>query len=184
MKWYLLLFLVFTWQCDGEEDGAITELEGTWATTCENDSNGTSSEQTTITFAGGLVSGTSRFYSGENCTTEVLNIASSGTFTVGDDVAGVDGAKNLDIETESLIFEVKSEAIVTQYNSDSYCGKSDWAVNTPASLNPGDCGFPTGAHLDIFKVSGDSLQLGDSEDIEDSTQTRPTALEDTTYTKQ
>ena len=179
MNWILLLSIIFLSSCGEESDeNTITELEGTWTQSC---SEGT---QTTLTFSGSSVESSVISYSDENCATESLRIQSSASFVIGDAVSGVEGAKNIDFTTNSMTFTLKSADNLETYNSQSICGKSNWEVDVPQTVAASECGLPEGPSLDIFKITSENtLQFGNADDIEDLTTTRPTALEEASYTK-
>ena len=148
--------------------GSLSDLEGTWASSCASDGSG-NYETRTVIFSGTDFTYQSRAFNDSSCTDSrylvqwTYNTMSAGAQTTLDDGTsgyGLSGTVN------AVSWTVQSSSLVTAFNSGSgTCGKTDWTLNVAGDItgvaNCGGSDIPSQgtAYADKYKVSGTSLTL-------------------------
>ena len=120
-----------------------TELEGSWKSACYAYSDNTFSTDT-ITIEGNDITIKYEIHSDASCTTDYILIEESHTLSaLGDAVNFSNG--NTGREFKVIIgptekYTLQSTSAVSDYNSSSECGTSDWQLNTEKECNNDDAG--------------------------------------------
>jgi len=200
MKYFyivLILFFSFTiFSCSKESDSSTTstttELEGTWKSPCYSRSGG---YYLTVT---NTVSGTSLvqdydYHSDSSCSSDNYSIKYTyGSYSEGEDMVfssyGSSGGygKRFTMTLSTVTETPQNSSEVSWYNSNTFCGDSDWALNTAHDTTGKTCGGSTrwSANTTIY---GLYLLDGNSLFIEDSNSSYPTSVgtgDNDTLTKQ
>ena len=215
----ILIFSMFYFGC-GEEDEkdtaatatAATEtaavsfansLAGSWSSGCvtEETEEGVEGAMDVYVFDSGTITATKSIAGDENCENFMLQFVAAHTYSIGDEVATVVGAKNFDLTIVKYEMTPLTEDAVGFLNQGTLCESSDWAVDVTKDVTGKTCNFdgeegkafPTSAGVvmrDIIKLAddGSSFQIGDQgedEELDGSTEAkRPVALDtNITYTK-
>ncbi|MEZ4741055.1 MAG: hypothetical protein R3B45_01165 [Bdellovibrionota bacterium] len=178
---------------DSKDSAADTSIyQGTWSLACA--SSGTDSGS--YVFDGSNFTYKTSHFNGESTSCEAANkdfdAEVTGTYKIGADIEGVEGAKAIDITFVTYTMTPTSEDAVSFFNDESGCASGEWELDTKKDLTTLDCDmFGDTAKgtivYDIIKVNSDKLTLGDSEDdaTDGTTEAkRPTALESDSYTKE
>lgn len=176
----------------GTADPIVTVLDGHWKAPCALSSKAGVYDIKEATFQGSSYTITVKSYQESTCTTLAVTTVNTGTITVGDAVAGVDGAKQIDQTSTSIQMTLHVDSEVSFGNAFGYGGYTDWKLNEPRELlnRPLLSGttltYPAKAYT-IFKVSGSQLTFGDNTAPYDGSSQllRPTTLKtDRIYQKQ
>lgn len=194
----LILFFSFTiYSCAKKSDTSSTtttntEIEGTWKSPCYSSSGG---YYLTVT---NTVSGTSLvqdydYHSDSSCSSDNYTMKytygsySEGVAMVFDSYGSSGGSGKRFTMTLSTVTETpQTSAEVTWYNTSSFCGDSDWALNTAHDTTGKTCGGSPrwSANTTIY---GLYLLDGNSLFIEDSSSSYPSSVDtgaNDTLTKQ
>ena len=141
----LILFFSFTiYSCSKSSDSStsstITELEGTWKTSCHSTNNGYRIKSLTV--SGSTFTDTYEYHADSSCANDNHTWSSTyGSFTEGDGVTFNTGATGavftLTLSTNTLT--PLNSYMVNYKNTNSFCGDSDWALNTAKSLLGKNC---------------------------------------------
>ena len=150
----LILFLSFTiYSCakksDSSSSSSTTELEGTWVVSCFDDGGGNYLIKTR-TVTGTDVVSTIEVHTDSSCTTDKdkwetsyvsLSIGQEMTFdTYGS--SGVSGHQfTMNLSTKTYTPQLSS--VVSWANTNSWCGESDWELNTPQDVAGMTCSSTT-----------------------------------------
>ena len=130
---------------DDDSSTTTTELEGTWKTPCF--ASGTAYRTKSLIVTGTTLVDTTDVYSDSSCTTEKstwvdtyssLNIGNEITFDSYGSSGGSGHKFTLTLDTITGTPLTASD--VTTLNTYSYCGDSDWALNTAKSVLGKTCG--------------------------------------------
>ena len=148
--------------------GSLSDIEGTWASSCASDGSG-NYETKTVIFSGTDFTYQSRAFNDSSCadprylvqwTYDDMSAGAQTTLDDGNSGYGLSGTVN------AVSWTVQSSSLVTAFNSGSgTCGKTDWTLNVAGDVTGvADCGgsdiSPQGtAYADKYKVSGTSLTL-------------------------
>ena len=126
------------------DSSSTTEIEGTWKTPCF--ASGTAYRTKSLIVTGTTLVDTTDVYSDSSCTTEKstwvdtyssLNIGNEITFASYGSSGGSGHKFTLTLDTITGTPLTASD--VTTLNTYSYCGDSDWALNTAKSLLGKNC---------------------------------------------
>jgi hypothetical protein len=151
-----------------------SDLNGTWKTACMNKAI------TTIEYSGLALKGTYTAFADDACTTPAAVNTWTGHSTIAG--AGPAGSTKIDVRFDSFTATALTDEQASKWSGFGYCGKSDWAANSPADVLGLPCqGFAVpkdAVNLDIYQVSGTSLMFGKGSKItaEPKEEERPTAL--------
>jgi len=148
----VITFLSFTiYSCAKKSDSSsssstTTELEGTWKVSCYN-SSGSKYLEKTLTISGTNVTDKWEYHSDSSCANDSYSYDSTySSLSIGDaitfDTYGSSGGSgheftmSIDINTYTSL----SASDVTWNNSNSWCGETDWVLNTAQSIAGKTCG--------------------------------------------
>jgi len=126
-----------------DDSSTTTELEGTWTESCHAD--GSYYRINSLTVSGTNYVETHYFYSDSSCTTDVGKYTYSyESLSIGDaiEISGVSGHKFTQTLSDSTYKSLSSED-VSWCNNNSYCGLTNWELNTPQSIAGKTCGNTT-----------------------------------------
>ena len=147
----LILFLSFIIiSCAKKSDTSSTtttntELEGTWVTSCT--AIGSKYLIKTLTVSGTNVTNKREYHSDSSCATDNYSYDWSYSSLVIGDVATFDSygssggsGHETTMNLETLTYTPLSSSDVTWDNSNSWCGETDWVLNTAQSIAGKTCG--------------------------------------------
>ena len=173
---YIILILIcsFTiFSCAKKSDtssstSATTELEGAWASSCGVTSWDNSHYVIkTWTFTGSALVVKWDEYSDSSCATDyAIWTDTYSSFSIGNEATldnGSTGSK-FTMKVDSFVVSMQAAAAVTDHNSWSWCGYSDYALNTTKDYTGKTCGSTdyAAANTDIYGVyllEGSSLLM-------------------------
>ena len=148
MKYFIpiIILSLFLLGCKKDDDSSTTttELEGTWKTPCF--ASGTAYRTKSLIVTGTTLVDTTDVYSDSSCTSgnskwedtySSLNIGDEKTFASYGSSGGSGHKFTLTLDTITGTPLTASD--VTTLNTYSYCGDSDWALNTAKSLLGKNC---------------------------------------------
>ena len=146
--------------------GSLSDLEGTWATSCASD--GSNYETRTLIFSGTGFTHQQRAFNDSSCTDPRYlvqwtynNMSAGAQTTLNDGTSGY----GLSGTINAVSWTVQSSSLLSYFNSSSTCGKTDWTLNVAGDITGvADCGgsdMPSqgAAYTDKYRVSGTSLYL-------------------------
>lgn len=135
----LLLLAVMLSGCMSEVDlPSSSDLEGgNWYADCEYD--GTSYQTRTTSFVAGSYTHVTTHYSDSSCLQKALDLGETGTYTIGGQVPNA-SRYELDRTLTSLTITPQNSTAVTNYNTSSLCGFSDWAIGVTKNVTGLNCG--------------------------------------------
>ena len=152
MKYFIpiIILSLFLLGCKRDDDSSTTttELEGTWKTPCF--ASGTAYRTKSLIVTGATLVDTTDVYSDSSCTTEKstwvdtyssLNIGNEITFASYGSSGGSGHKFTLTLDTITGTPLTASD--VTTLNTYSYCGDSDWALNTANDIAGKTCSHGT-----------------------------------------
>ena len=144
--------------------GSLSDLEGTWATSCASD--GSNYETRTLIFSGTGFTHQQRAFNDSSCTDPRYlvqwtynNMSAGAQTTLNDGTSGY----GLSGTINAVSWTVQSSSLLSYFNSSSTCGKTDWTLNVAGDITGvADCGgsdMPSqgAAYTDKYRVSGTSL---------------------------
>ncbi len=159
--------ITYTFQKQSTSSSSTTELEGTWKSSCV--SAGSSSYGIkTLTVSGTNVTDQWKYYSDSSCATSEYSYDSTySSLSIGNEVifdSGKTGHK-LTMTIDTNTYTPLSASDVTWNNSNSWCGETDWVLNTPQSIAGKTCGSYTKWNTNItiygvYALDGSTLYLG------------------------
>ena len=146
-------------------------LEGTWRWDgCAT----TDKEQIQIRFAGTTVEYTGEYHRSTDttCATPINVIRMIQKYTLRGPSALAAGATKIDYRFEGMTLMTTDSQIASQWNTNYYCGRNDWAVNTARDITGRTCTSSDGSSgtnpsigdmtYDIYKVDAAKLYWGDT----------------------
>ena len=101
----------------------LSSLAGTWKTSC------LSGMVVTLTITNNIQKQTTVKYSDSSCLTPIVTLTEEGTFTLEGEVSGVANTYKKNSTTTAVKAMMLSNEAVTEANSDSYFGYTDWVKN-------------------------------------------------------
>jgi len=174
-------------ESETSSEKALSELEGEWITSCYEVSSLYVLRRAVI--SNDRVRLLSEFHTDENCSSDYYTDEENDTsLEVGSEVILSDGssARRYTINLQSLKITPQSSTVVSILNSSSFCGFSDWALNTPkdyTGLTCNEVAYPpkNTMYFGLYKVVGNNAFLGRAR----TDGTYPTSVStDTIYVKQ
>ena len=144
------MFLSFTiYSCakksDSSSSSSTTELEGTWKSSCV--SSGSRYKIKTLTISGTNVTDKWKYHSDSSCANDAYRFdATYSSLSIGDahtfDSYGSSGGSGhkLTMTIDTNTYTSLSASDVTWNNSNSWCGETDWVLNTAQSIAGKTCG--------------------------------------------
>ena len=137
----LILFFSFTiYSCAKKSDTSSTtatntEIEGTWQTPCHSSSG--IYKLNKLTVSGTNWTDTTEYHTDSSCATDYdLWIATWGSLSIGDamvfDSYGSSGGSGAQftITLSEYTYTIYNSSLVSSNNTNSYCGITDWVLNT------------------------------------------------------
>lgn len=177
-----LFVLIFAVGCKTESNSDQQEpvapatsaaaLVGNWGQGCKKSKLTQPTWQTSqANISATTVSYLFRQYSDQNCTTLTgVELAGSATYTVGELVTSVSGARAIDTVPKSLTIKPNDQTTVNNFNQMSYCGNCNWVLGVAqnaASCRNSDGTLAMAPSYSIFKVVGDVYFPGKSDKVND-----------------
>jgi len=147
--------------------GSLSELEGTWNSSCILASDGSTYDKHTVSLSGTNLTSTTTSYQDSSCSTSrfsteyaYTNVAAGTAINLsnGNSGWGISGT------VQSVNLTPLSSTITNSLNSASNCGLSTWQLNTAYNAQGLDCGsgaYPTqgSAWNSRYRVSGTTLTV-------------------------
>ena len=170
----LILFFSFTiYSCakkdDSSSSSSTTELEGTWQTPCHLPEGSSYYRIKKLTVSGTNWTDTAEYHSDSSCATDYdLWIATWGSLSIGDAMvfdsygsSGGSGAQFTMTLSENT-YTPQNSGTVSWDNTNSYCGITDWVLNTAHDVAGKTCGGSTlqsigTAYYGIYILDGSKL---------------------------
>ena len=171
-------------QVPGANTDTPTELEGTWVESCH--ASGSYFRINSLTVSGTNSVETNDWYSDSSCTNKVgKNIFLSESLSIGNNIT-LDNGGTVHKFTTNLsdsTYTSLSSDDVSWCNTNSYCGLTNWELNTPQSIAGKTCGsstyFSKGITVyGVYKLDGSKLFFRASKDD------YPTAVPTNSWNKQ
>ena len=170
----LILFFSFTiYSCakkdDSSSSSSTTELEGTWQTPCHLPEGSSYYRIKKLTVSGTNWTDTAEYHSDSSCATDYdLWTATWGSLSIGDamvfDSYGSSGGSGAQftITLSEYTYTIYNSSLVSSNNTDSYCGITDWVLNTAHDVAGKTCGSSTlqsigTAYYGIYILDGSKL---------------------------
>jgi len=190
----LILFLSFTiYSCAKKSDSpttTATELEGAWVSSCY--SKWSNYWIKTWTFTGSDLVVKWNEYSDSSCATDyVIWTDTYSSFSIGNEATLDNGSTGRKFTTKvvSFVGSMQTAAAVTEYNNISFCGYSDWALNTTKDYTGETCGSTdyAAANTNIYGVyllEGSSLLISDVSSLSSPYQDNVSSVDSMVLTKQ
>ena len=190
----LILFLSFTiYSCAKKSDSpttTATELEGAWVSSCH--SAWSSYWIKTWTFTGSALVVKWDEHSDSSCATDyVIWTDTYSSFSIGNEATLDNGSTGRKFTTKvvSFVGSMQTAAAVTEYNNISFCGYSDWALNTTKDYTGETCGSTdyAAANTNIYGVyllEGNSLLISDITSSSSPIQDNVSSVDSMVLTKQ
>ena len=168
----LILFLSFTiYSCAKKSDSSsssTTELEGTWVVSCFDDGGGNYLIKTR-TITGTDVVSTIEVHTDSSCTNDKdkwetsyvsLSIGQEMTFDTYGSSGGSGHQFTMNLSTKTYTPQLSS--VVSWANTVSWCGESDWELNTPQDVAGMTCSsttYPSSGHsyYGLYILDGDKF---------------------------
>ena len=148
MKYFIpiIILSLFLLGCKKDDDSSTTttELEGTWKTPCYAD--GSTYRIKSLIVTGTTLVDTTNIYSDSSCTSENSKwVDTFSSLNIGDEItfasygsSGGSGHK-FTLTADSFTATPLKDDTVTTLNTYSYCGDSDWALNTEKDITGKTC---------------------------------------------
>ena len=140
----LILFLSFTiYSCakksDSSSSSSTTELEGTWQTPCHT--SGSRYRIKTLTVSGTNVTDKWEYHSDSSCDNDIYSFDTTfSSLSIGDSYSSSGGSGHqITMTIDTNTYTSLSASDVTWNNSNSWCGETDWGLNTAQSIAGKTC---------------------------------------------
>ena len=151
----VITFLSFTiYSCakksDSSSSSSTTEVEGTWVVSCY--ASGSKYLIKTITVSGTSVVEKYEYHSDSSCATDYDTWETTYTsLAIGNEATLDNGStgRKFTMTVDTNTYTPLSASNVTWSNDNSFCGESDWVLNTPQSIAGKTCGGGTWWNLNI-----------------------------------
>ena len=171
----LILFFSFTiYSCakknDSSSSSSTTELEGTWQTPCHLPEGESSYYRIKkLTVSGTNWADRNEYYSDSSCATDYTKWSTTfGSLSIGNELTfpsyGSSGGSGHDftITLSEYTYTVQNSSLVSSNNTNSYCGITDWVLNTAHDVAGKTCGGSTKqsigtAYYGIYILDGSKL---------------------------
>lgn len=149
----------------GTSDEALAQgagLNGVFQQACL--ALGTYSSSSTLAYSGGVQTGATTVFMDATCMSAGYSYTIAGPYQVGGPADSPSGANKLNVTLQSMTLVPLSAAGVTALNTNSFCGLTNWTLNTPQNISGRNCGgrtYTAGQTVHtIFSLSGDTLLMG------------------------
>lgn len=110
---------------------------GSWLASCFN-RNGVP-EIRKARYDGKTYRESAEYYSESYCSTQLFRLEESGGYVVGAKIRADSDARKLDRTIASVKLTPVAESVVTKFNTDSFCGFSDWAAGVSKEITGLTC---------------------------------------------
>lgn len=194
IKFISLICMTFALtQCGSSSDpssGSSSELDGTWKGTCKADTSANEYSWGRHVFDGSSYTyiDTTNKLDGCSSASRKVEYYSTYEFEAGETT---NGKTKADFTLEMIKVTVYDEDTLDNFNSLELCDKGDWELKKSVEVTGKKCSDDLvfddegTQYFDIYKITGDKLQFGDSSGGLDSTSKakRPTTLDSDKYTK-
>ena len=154
---YIILILIFSFtifSCAKKDESSsttsTTELEGAWVSSCY--SKWDTYWIKTWTFTGSALVVKWDEYSDSSCATDyAIWTDTYSSFSIGNEATLDNGStgRKFTMTVDTNTYTPLSASNVTWSNDNSFCGESDWVLNTPQSIAGKTCGGGTWWNLNI-----------------------------------
>ena len=139
----LLSFTIYSCakKSDSSSSSSTTELEGTWKSSCV--SSGSSYLIKTLTVSGTNWTDKWEYHTDSSCANDKYSYDSTfSSLSIGNVVTFDEGetGHKLTMTIDTNTYTSLSASDVTWNNSNSWCGETDWVLNTPQSIAGKTCG--------------------------------------------
>ena len=143
----LILFFSFTiYSCAKKSDTSSTtatntEIEGTWQTSCH--SSGSSYRVKKLTVSGTNFTNTNEYHSDSSCATDYDKWSNEwGSLNIGAPRSDGSGYR-FTLTLTDVTYTPQTSALTSSANTNSWCGETDWVLNTAQSAAGKTCGSGT-----------------------------------------
>ena len=139
----LLSFTIFSCAKKSSDDSSssTTELEGTWQTSCH--SSGSSYRVKKLTVSGTNFTNTNEYHSDSSCDTDDDKWSNEwGSLNIGAPRSDGSGYR-FTLTLTDITYTPQTSAVTSSANTDSWCGETDWVLNTAQSAAGKTCGSNT-----------------------------------------
>ena len=143
----LILFLSFTiYSCAKKSDTSSTtttntELEGTWQTSCH--SSGSYYRVKKLTVSGTNFTNTNEYHSDSSCDTDDDKWSNEwGSLNIGAPRSDGSGYR-FTLTLTDITYTPQTSGVTSSANNNSWCGETDWVINTAQSAAGKTCGSGT-----------------------------------------
>ena len=168
----VISFLSFTlFSCAKKSDTSsttttTTEVEGTWVTNCY--ASGSSYYIQTVIVSGTDISHKNEQHTDSSCSTDNGTwIDTYSSLSIGDNVTFVSGSTGhyFSVAVSTFTYTPTLASDVSAMNASSWCGYSNWTINTVKDYTGKTCGSTSYSvanttYLSIYKLVGNNLYLG------------------------
>ena len=141
----LLSFTIYSCakKSDSSSSSSTTELEGTWKSSCV--SSGSRYKIKTLTISGTNVTDKWEYHSDSSCDNDIYSFDTTfSSLSIGDSYSSSGGSGHqITMTIDTNTYTSLSASDVTWNNSNSWCGETDWVLNTAQSIAGKTCGSDT-----------------------------------------
>jgi len=149
-----------------QDTTTATELEGTWKSSCV--SSGSSYLIKTLTVSGTNWTDKSEYHTDSSCANDDYSYDSTfSSLSIGNAITFDDGetGHKLTMTLDTNTYTPLSSSDVTWDNTNSWCGETDWVLNTAQSIAGKTCGSTTLWNTNItiygaYALDGSKLSMG------------------------
>jgi len=171
---------------DDDDSSSNTEIEGTWKTPCY--ASGSAYRLKSLVVTGTTFVDTTNIYSDSSCTSENSKwVDAYSSLSIGDAISWSSGGSGhkFTLTADSFTATPLKADTVTTLNTYSYCGDSDWALNTEKDISGKTCTHGTEwaagtAVQGVYKLDGSNLYWA----VDSSYPSTVAEGDNDTYTKQ
>ena len=181
-NFYIILILFFSFaifSCAKKSDTSSTtatntEIEGTWQTPCHSQSSnwpGSSGyyRLNKLTVSGTNWTDTTEYHTDSSCATDYTKWSTTfGSLSIGNELTfpsyGSSGGSGHDftLTLSEYTYTAQNSSLVSSNNTNSYCGITDWVLNTAHDVAGKTCGSSTlqsigTAYYGIYILDGSKL---------------------------
>jgi len=141
---------------------ALSAVQGTWAAGCAVDSVNGGSYKDILIISGNTYISRADFSPNADCSAADLALDINGTFQLLQRSTVVPLATNLTMTSVNGGITPKSAAVVTQANTEGWCGLVNWQLNVRQIVPLACLGITAGTFTDIIALQGSTLIFGDA----------------------
>ena len=139
----LLSFTIFSCAKKSSDDSSssTTELEGTWQTSCHSSGSGYRVKKLTV--SGTNFTNTNEYHSDSSCATDYDKWSNEwGSLNIGAPRSDGSGYR-FTLTLTDITYTPQTSALTSSSNTNSWCGETDWVLNTAQSAAGKTCGSGT-----------------------------------------